>query len=314
MSESPKAGIWEPGRALISRANVWTFAGVLLVLFLVGTLWDMQISELLFDPAVLDNPFHANFLGVFGAAYGEIPSGLALVVAGTLLLVYRNRDRVWLAVIQAGGGVLLFILGSLMVMYMPTRYVLWPTALVLSIGAVIVAGVTFGVVRLARGTDRAMAVRVAVVMLLVVVIELILINVIKVGWERPRMRMLEELAADGNTALSFHSWWQPGTPERGELITSGVTVAEEFKSFPSGHTANAAVAILLTSLVVLRPSLWAQKAWLFWGGAAWALYVGFSRIIMGAHFLTDTVTGLTITFVVILVAYRVAFPARKAAA
>lgn len=36
-----------------------------------------------------------------------------------------------------------------------------------------------------------------------------------------------------------------------------------------------------------------------------------SRITVGAHFLTDVTMGMAITFVTILIAYRIAFGSKK---
>ncbi len=124
------------------------------------------------------------------------------------------------------------------------------------------------------------------------------------------MRMLEQLAVGGDPALTFDAW-QPGTPERAQLITEGVARAEEFKSFPSGHTANAATLILLTTLPALKGTLQKWSGGFFWIGVAWALYVAFSRIVMGAHFLNDVTAGLAVTFILILITYRIAFRPAK---
>ena len=79
-------------------------------------------------------------------------------------------------------------------------------------------------------------------------------------------------------------WWQPGTELRDILTAAGVP-KEEFKSFPSGHSANSSILILLTLLPVIRPSLARRQTVLFCTGFGWALAVAVSRIVMGAHYL-----------------------------
>lgn len=295
-------------RPLISRANAMVLGGIIVALVLVGSFWDLQISELLFDRTVLSDPRHANVFGVFGAAFGEVPLGLAMVTAGTLFIAYRERNKTWTMILQLVGGILLFLVGTLLVMYLPSRYL--PISLVATtiIGAVIVVAVTWGVLKLASGADGKLALRVALVLFVVAVVELVLVNVIKIGWERPRMRMLEEMAGEGIDGLGFNSWWQIGDAAKAEVTGTGLIEHEEFKSFPSGHTANAALLIMLTVLPVLRPALEKWKGAFFWIGAVWAFMVAFSRMVMGAHFLTDTMFGLTVTFITILVVYRLVFP------
>ncbi len=60
-------------------------------------------------------------------------------------------------------------------------------------------------------------------------------------------------------------------------------------SFPSGHTLNSAVAVLIALLVVL-PMLSRAARWFAWGaGAAVMLLVGFDRIGLGVHYVSDVV-------------------------
>lgn len=278
---------------LISARSSWILAGLLAALLVVGSIWDYQISLSLYDPE--------SVFGMIGAAFGELPSFLALLCSGTLLAVFRNKDRTGIAVLQLLGGAVLYILAVVSVLVLPQDYLTWPSAVTVVVGVVITGAATYGILWLARGAARGTAIKVAVALFLVPIIEVILVNIVKLAWERPRMRLLSE-----TPGLEFSSWWQVGTPERAALLQSGVD-SNEFMSFPSGHTANAAVLIMLTLLPLLRPVLSKWSGWFLWVGAAWGALVGLSRIIMGAHFLTDTTAGFTITFVVILVTYRTTF-------
>lgn len=66
------------------------------------------------------------------------------------------------------------------------------------------------------------------------------------------------------------------------------------KSFPSGHTQSAtvgfAILILVLSLFVPRSA----RLWLWIAGAVCVALVGFSRIALGVHYLSDVVGGLVI--------------------
>lgn len=80
--------------------------------------------------------------------------------------------------------------------------------------------------------------------------------------------------------------------------------AEEFKSFPSGHTANASTLMLLALLPALRPGPQKRQTALFAAGFLWACVVGFSRIVAGAHFLSDVTMGLALGLLVLTAASR----------
>lgn len=59
---------------------------------------------------------------------------------------------------------------------------------------------------------------------------------------------------DETADASFMHWWLPGYEGKDALLAAGIE-GEEFKSFPSGHAANGAVAMLLTAFVALKDSL-----------------------------------------------------------
>lgn len=62
-------------------------------------------------------------------------------------------------------------------------------------------------------------------------------------------------------------------------------VVSDFGSFPSGHAANAATVVF--ALLVLFP-----RAWLAVLGAIWVVAMGLSRMLLGAHWLSDTAGGV----------------------
>lgn len=279
---------------LVPKTNVVVLSGILISLFVAGSLWDLSISQALYSPG--------NRLGTFLAAYGEIPAFLAWASSGTLFFMGRN---VWtvpvLRILQGFVGVVsvgvAFVGGTVIPLDYGDLSLFWtaPVALVL------VGGVVATTWNLGREVDDAFVTRVAVVLFLVPFLEMIIVGVVKIFWERPRMRMLTE-----TEGAAFMSWWQPGYPQREMLLEQGV-LGEEFKSFPSGHTSNAATLMLLTAWAALSAKLRGRVSWLFWLGAAWAFLVAFSRITMGAHFLTDTVAGFSVTFLVLLAVYAAAF-------
>ena len=281
-------------RTLVSRRGIYIVTGVLVALMLTGSVLDYAISQNLYSPS--------NGFGIFFAAFGEAPAFLVWVAAGTLLIRHRNRERRPIGVLQIVAGGVLITLATAAVAFMPSRYLteVWPVLLGV-IGVVLVAGTSVVTWRASRETDRRLAIRVALVLFFVPFLEMLIVNIVKVFWERPRMRMIDETAD-----ASFMHWWLPGYEGKDALLAAGIE-GEEFKSFPSGHAANGAVAMLLTAFVALKDSLRPRADLFLMLGFAWALLVALSRVIAGAHFLTDVTMGMAITFVTILVAYRLAF-------
>lgn len=69
-------------------------------------------------------------------------------------------------------------------------------------------------------------------------------------------------------------------------------------SFPSGHATSALVVYGLVALLLARS--YPKQGWFFWLVAAgWTLLIGFSRIYLGVHWLTDVVGGFAIGIVLV---------------
>lgn len=126
----------------------------------------------------------------------------------------------------------------------------------------------------------------ATFLLLFVISEIIVVNILKVVWGRPRMRSLE-------SADDFKRWYE----------ISGPAASEEFKSFPSGHTANG-FAMLGYSLFALGKR---YHKFIVAFALIWGTCVAASRVIIGAHFFTDVMIGGYISVLVFYVLTEIMF-------
>lgn len=66
-----------------------------------------------------------------------------------------------------------------------------------------------------------------------------------------------------------------------------ILVHSDFGSFPSGHTANAATIAVTFALLIPR-------VWVWVAGSAYVVLMAWSRTLLGAHWLSDTVGGALI--------------------
>lgn len=257
-----------------------------LTLMLVSSFADMAISSSLFN---LESAF-----GNFFAAYGEYAGLLIGAIGAGLLLASTEWKMPLRAVFRYIFALLVLLfngaysLGEIK-QFMPQYYGIGATVEV-AIAVIAFASVLFA----ARKTDKAMLFRVGMVLCLATLFAPVATNLIKSPWARPRYRAI--VVTDG---LPFQNWWQAGTALRDQFTAVGVA-KEEFKSFPSGHMSEATLTILLTLLPAVIPKIKKWEPLLVGSGLAFPILVAVSRIIMGAHFLSDVTVGFACTYIIAL--------------
>lgn len=267
--------------------------GIFIILFIclfIGSFYDYQISSAVFNPN--------SKIGIFFASYGQLPAMLSLAIGGTLMIRIANKNKKITFVLSIIGGALLNLLAVMGITMDPLLYMKsmpWFISLVIAIGLVMIADLF--VCQMSNGADKRDMKRLTILLITVVFAELILINIVKVPWGRPRMRLLAI-----NSEATFQPWWVIGSTMKEHLTAMGVA-AEEFKSFPSGHSGNAACAILFSVFPLVFPKLKGKGKSFFITGLIFTILVAASRIVMGAHFLSDVTVGISISFVIIFLLY-----------
>lgn len=279
----------------IYKKDVAIVAVILAFCLLVGSFFDYQISSALFDSSSL--------FGRFVEVAGELPFELTASIAGVMLVRSARPDSKaskWLAalgILINVGLVGYEIIGSL---HVGGKLIAFQ--LVLTFTLVIVANVI--AYRLTRDTDPDDFTRWALMVLAVWVAQAIILNVIvKPLWSRPRMRVIEV-----TPGLNFQPWWVIGNPDKWSYIAAGV-IKDGFKSFASGHTAHAAIGLMLAGLPAAafteKPP---RRRVVFWAASLVAALVAFGRIVIGAHFLTDVSCGFALVLALECLAARIAYP------
>lgn len=127
-------------------------------------------------------------------------------------------------------------------------------------------------------------------------------QILKNVFRRPRFRTLGVI--DG---ARYMNWWEPFKDyESMKALSSDPDFSEHFKSFPSGHTCEAAMLVFeLPMLAMLFPKLKGKEHWLTLAGVVFALLMGLSRMTMGAHYLSDISMGALIMIVLLIIANEI---------
>lgn len=123
-------------------------------------------------------------------------------------------------------------------------------------------------------------------------------EIIKQFRGRPRYRMI--ITRDD---ISFENWWNFASNVKSQF--SSIIAKEEFKSFPSGHTASAAGTLLLPILGTVIAPIKRRENIVKIVCCIFPVVVAFARIVSGAHFLSDVSVGLLDATVVIIIMRKV---------
>lgn len=138
-----------------------------------------------------------------------------------------------------------------------------------------------------------------IIIVLLLIALLGVIPALKGIMHRPRYRSIVQYGLD------FHNWWEPCKNYKDLMATYNIE-SDNFKSYPSGHTAEASILILPITFLPLADNRFKKYQMpLFYGACGLVVLVAFARILAAAHFLSDVSTGATIMLTLVFIANEV---------
>ena len=138
-----------------------------------------------------------------------------------------------------------------------------------------------------------------IIIVLLLIALVAVIPTIKDNLHRPRYR---GIVAYG---VEFHNWWEPCKNYKDLMAQYGIE-KDNFKSCPSGHTAEAAILLVPTTFLPLANEKFKKYQMpVFYFGCGLVLLVAFARILAAAHFLSDVSWGATIMLTLLIIANEV---------
>lgn len=286
-------------RSFLMR-GMGTFAVVLVVMLAAGTFVDYQVAEAIYAP---DNP-----LVVFVSTLGLIPMAYpGCLLLGVLMQRCLANQRP--PALRIAGAVLCVVLAAFFGALI-TRSVLsirdgfggltgseLPTLARMGIGAIIGVGLCALGFNAGKANDAKDLARCVLVVIVVLVGSYVLIEIVKNFMARPRPRVV--LA--GYEGVEFSPWYQKSSGTEGLMATFGLE-RDAFKSFPSGHSAQAAALLAsFYGLSLVYPGLRDKLGIALVIEIIFALTVMACRMILGAHFLSDVSTGAFVSVIAFLI-------------
>jgi membrane-associated phospholipid phosphatase len=247
------------------------FLGIIVLWIILAIFFgftDLQISIAFVD--------ENSIWGIFGRDFGEAPGwGLIAIALSTLIGSYNEniKKQKIPAYVIIFIGIVFFILGVIN----------YSSYLMIIGGSMAISLILFTTLSFKKdwGDYRRIS---AVITVLTIINPLLFIQLVKIFWGRIRFR-------DLSSFIEYTPWFIP----------QGITGNS---SFPSGHTAMG--WMLLPLLIPLRKIQW--KSLIRVIGTliiiGWGMFVGLSRVVIGAHYASDVLFSTGIAMVVTLLLYK----------
>ena len=291
------------------RFHSFIIIGILLTGLIVGSFYDLQIDEALFH--------EKNGFGLFMASFGVYPCHfcLSFIGGGLLCTTIRRKDlKPFVKLIGYGLSAVAIILA----VWLCGKE--WPSTnghnvpklapLSYAICAILFSGTFCLGYLVCRKGDQRKLWNICLILGIAFAVSLFPAGfAIKLFIHRPRYRMAVYY---GGADAFYYNWWESCSNYKdfiidGNPIAAGITLTkEEFKSFPSGHSGSGIIlAAVLPFASQFFPKLKGKELFFFYGGAAYGFLMMFSRLLVGAHYLTDTCMGALIVMVTFYVANEI---------
>lgn len=269
------------GKKMSSMKKLLGFTGAMVLILGILAVGDLDYS-------VSKNIINRHSLfGEFFNILGEIPANLGLLIGTTILFGSRKRGGKMSTVLKALLAIPFMFLFAELTVIGSVRYIFefsesgfpgWAFGLSALGGLILFSTAIFALVKL-KPEQFTKWRKQGIVLLLLVIFEILIVNVLKIVWARPRMRSITSVE-------QFKHWYEINGPMN----------SEEFKSFPSGHTANAFVMLAYTLFLPENRKPLTRNFTIF--AILWGVCTAVSRVILGAHFLSDVFVGGYVTVVV----------------
>ncbi|MHA1233108.1 MAG: phosphatase PAP2 family protein [Candidatus Helarchaeota archaeon] len=262
----------------------WKLIYLVLILWallaLIFGIYDLQISIEVTSWTMIPGAI-GNFIktfGEFGADYGEGPSWGLIFVAIAILIgsISKNYKK---QIIPAIVIVVLFGVLLCLGIILSSEDLIWYG------GFISTTVLIFLILILIRKYDMKKIRNLAwIIFLLAIINPLLFVNVLKPLCGRVRFR---DLAPDFS---NYTPWFLPPGPDFDNL------------SFPSGHTAMG--WMFLPLLILFRNKKKGVKIITSFLIIGWGIFVGFSRIIVGAHYASDVLFPTCVAFLTVIFLYK----------
>ena len=280
------------------RIPILSALGVAILGIILGSFLDWQLSSAIASPTSTVGLL----ISVIGPTIGF--SGLAFVGGGLFAFALKEK-KIWVKCIF----IALAVIAIGVTVYYAGReyfgingfYQKAPDIVGLLIALVCACGAEVGGYFVFKDSYKAKAwVPMICVYAVLLIVLIAAIPILKDTMHRPRFRLVSR-----TDLVAFHNWYER-CPEYEELIEKIGCWPDDFKSFPSGHTGEAAILIVIAAFAPLaNEKIKKYQLPLFIGACVFVAIVGLGRIMAAAHYLSDVSMGATLTLIFTCIANEI---------
>lgn len=275
---------------IFNKKNYFIVISIFIILIVIASLYDLQIANAI---NIGNNAFSTIF-----DAIGRIPATTASMVGASMVMASINKDKSLILAFK-----IISIVG-------PCVYSLYHTyeTIYESLESLIAVGIVsiflifvfiFTYKKLSNYENKKLLFFIGLFLVSIVCGTSLVALIFKKIMARPRYNFI----IDNPTLVSFKNWWQSSRDVKEVLVSQGID-SEMFKSLPSGHSVDSWCLTMLWLIPVFFTKKNNQLS-LFIVGVIFGVLVMFSRMLCGAHFLSDVVFGAMITLVTQYICYIV---------
>jgi len=257
--------------SMVTKLTLLVFVFWIILAIIFG-IYDLNISI-----AVVDG---ASAWGNFGADYGELP-GYALIGIALATFFGGNIKNLKLQKIPA---LIIIVIGILFIIFDSDFYVGFSLVIPMIIYTIITWNKDWKNYRTLAG----------IISLLAIIHPLLFVQIVKILCGRIRFR---DLDLPGFT--NFTPWFLPPG------------LSSDGRSFPSGHTAMGWMLLPLLIAVKDRKIKDPYRIVVTVLVIGWGLFVGLSRIVVGAHYASDVLFSTGMAAIVTILLYKKSYLKRK---
>lgn len=310
---------------------VLIFLAVFGALLTLATFYDLEVSRIMTHFSLKEGEYYtddifANFFEAVGMLPKYLLRAFAALSMGWFFSKSFSRPALRILFLLIGAGIAIYLLSGAFrdIILYPMKHTIAedadaalaaieaiePTVYMISfvLSAAVISLALYSTRNIPIETWRRLAYFVLVYAILDVAASKT-ISALKRYVDRVRFRSMNSLYGESVGGFSLYTRWYEVTCHADLMRdTPLIDYTDAFRSFPSGHTGNAALSYSLILLIdclhiekkSVRITLWVVPL-------AWTGLTAMGRIVAGAHFMSDVLWGGTIPFVLVILLREIFF-------